>query len=76
VSAADFRRVLDLALQLEAWEQRAVWPSGPLYDFSLARLMLRIGGTECRIREPYNDLARNGRIIRLRALMEEIALRR
>jgi hypothetical protein len=76
VSAADFRRLLDLALQLEAWEQRAVWPPGPLYDFSFARLMLRIGGTKCLIREPYNDLARNGRMIRLRALMEEIALRR
>lgn len=76
VSAEDFRRLLDLALQLEAWEQRAVWPSGPLYDFSLARLTLRIGETECVIREPYDDLVRNGRIIRLRGLMEEMALRR
>lgn len=66
--AVDERRVREVAallVAIEAWEQYTPERT-PLPDESRATLAVRCGGAESAIWEDYNELGRNGRLIRVR----------
>jgi hypothetical protein len=63
--------VARLLLEIRVWEQLTPeWP--PVPDESRAVLTLRAGGDEVTIWEWYNDLGKNARLARVRALLLEL----
>lgn len=67
----DARQIRDLArllVDLRAWEQHTT-ERLPVPDESRATLAIEIGDAHVRIWEWYNDLAKNGRLIRIRDRM-------
>lgn len=65
VPAADIRALVRLLIELEAWQQLTP-DRAPLPDESRAKLTVQVGDTAVTIWEWYNELAGNGRIVRIR----------
>jgi len=72
MTAQQVRALLQLLLEIEAWEQR-VPEREAVPDESAARLSVRVGTVESSIWEWYNDLSGNNRMVRVKQLLEEIA---
>ena len=62
------QEIIDLLLETRSWEQQAL-ERAPMPDEVLATLTLRTGGSETSIWELYNNLERNGRLVRVRRLL-------
>ena len=72
VSKEDFRTLVQLLLELEAWEQQI--PERPLLaDESLAKLKIETAAGTSSIWEHYNDLKKVQRIVKVRDLLFKIA---
>lgn len=71
VQDSDIRTLARLLLELEAWQQQTP-ERAPLPDESRATLTIHIGGTHTTIWEWYNELGRNGRIVRIRNSILEL----
>lgn len=71
IGTLEIRELADLLLELRAWEQ-ATPERTPVPDESRATLTLRIGDTRVTVWEWYNDLTKNGRLVRVRDRMLEI----
>jgi hypothetical protein len=74
ISRAQLLELVALLNELKAWEQRTE-DRPPVPDESRATLTIRIGGQESRVWERYNEMARNRRLARVKALMGEIVRR-
>ncbi len=72
MTAQQIRALVQLLLEIEAWEQR-VPPRTANLDESAATLSVRVGAFESYIWEWYNDLSGNNRMVRVKQLLEEIA---
>ena len=72
MTAEQLRRLVDLLLEIEAWEQR-VPARTAVPDESSASLNIKIGELQSNIWEWYNDLHGNDRMIKVKHLLEEIA---
>jgi hypothetical protein len=64
--------VIGLLLERRLWEQQTLQPT-PLPDEVRATLTLRTGNIESSIWEIYNKLEKNGRIVRVRRVLLELA---
>jgi hypothetical protein len=71
VDAREVRELAGLLLELKAWEQETP-ERAPFPEESRATLTIRVGDTKISIWEWYNDLAKNGRLIRIRDRMLEL----
>lgn len=72
VRSAELRRLVNLLLELNAWEQR-VPERAPVPDESTGTLEIHAGDVSSTVWEWHNDLARNQRLARIRDLMCEVA---
>jgi hypothetical protein len=63
--------LVQLLLEIEAWEQRVPHREAGL-DESAATLSIKVGAVESYIWEWYNDLHGNNRMVRVKQLLEEI----
>ena len=72
VSRPDLSRIVSLLRELKAWEQLTP-ERKPIPDESRARLTIRCRGSETTIWEWYNDMTKNARMARVKALMIEAA---
>lgn len=72
MTAQQLRALVQLLLEIEAWEQRAPEREAVL-DESAATLSIKIGSLESYIWEWYNDLSGANRIVRVQQLLEEFA---
>jgi hypothetical protein len=72
VTPAHIQNVLRLLLETRAWEQHTL-ERMPLPDEVRATLTLRTGAVESSIWELYNNLEKNGRLVRVRRLLLELA---
>jgi hypothetical protein len=72
VTPAHIQNVIRLLLETRAWEQLPLERT-PMPDEVLATLTLKIGDVESSIWELYNNLERNGRLVRVRRLLLELA---
>lgn len=72
VDPADMKRLVDLLLKHEAWEQREK-PRPAVPDESSTALTIEVGETFVSVWEWTNDLARNKRLSEIRDLMQKIA---
>jgi hypothetical protein len=72
LSADEVREIVQLLLELSAWEQRAP-DRAPRPDESRARLFIRAGVAQSMIWEWFNDLDDTGRIVRVRQKMKALA---
>jgi hypothetical protein len=72
LTAHQLRALVELLLEIEAWEQR-VPEREAVPDESAASLSLKIGTVERSIWEWYNDLGGNDRMVRVKQLLEEFA---
>lgn len=68
----ELRSLVDLLLELEAWEQR-VAERDPVPDESRASLTIEVAGESSVIWEWYNDLTGNDRIVRVKLELERLA---
>lgn len=68
IPAGHIHALARLLLELEAWQQRTPERT-PLPDESRATLTIQVGDTAVTIWEWYNELERNGRVVRLRNKM-------
>jgi hypothetical protein len=66
------QKMIGLLLETRSWEQPPL-ERAPLPDEALATLTLRTGDSETSIWELYNNLERNGRLVRVRKLLLELA---
>jgi hypothetical protein len=71
VDARQVRALAGLLLELRAWEQETP-DRPPFQDENRATLTIRVADTKVSIWEWYNDLAKNGRLIRIRDRMLEL----
>jgi hypothetical protein len=65
--------VIGLLLDTRAWEQQSLQRT-PIPDEVLATLMLKCGDIASSIWELYNNLERNGRLVRVRRLLLDLAI--
>ena len=65
---AHVQEMIGLLLETRSWEQQPL-ERAPMPDEVLATLTLRTGGSETSIWELYNNLERNGRLVRVRRLL-------
>ena len=72
LTAEQLHTLVELLLEIEAWEQR-VPAREAVPDESAASLSIRVGTVESNIWEWYNDLSGNDRLVRVKQLLEEIA---
>lgn len=72
VAKEDLRRLVDLLIELSAWQQ-LVADAMPIPDESRASVRISLEGHQSVIWERYNDLAAGQRIIRIRELLKQIA---
>ena len=72
VTPAHVQEVLRLLHETRAWEQMQLERT-PMPDEVLAMLTLHTGAVETSIWELYNNLERNGRLVRVRRLLLELA---
>lgn len=72
VTPAHIQEVIRLLLETRAWEQLTL-ERMPIPDEVRATLTLKIGDIESSIWELYNNLEKNGRLIRVRKLLLELA---
>lgn len=68
INAGQVQALVRLIVDLQAWEQQ-IAARPPVPDESRAILSIEIGDASVRIWEWYNDLAQNGRLIRIRDQM-------
>ena len=73
VSPAHIREVIRLLLDLRLWEQQALQRT-PIPDEVLSTLTLKIGDVESSIWELYNNLEKNGRLVRIRKMLLDLAM--
>ncbi len=71
VTTNHVHEVLRLLLELRVWEQQQL-QRAPMPDEVLATLTLRTGDVASSIWELYNNLERNGRLIRVRRLLLDL----
>ncbi len=72
LSAGDVHRLVQLLLELRAWEQRT--PDRPAVpDESRARLRIQVGDGTSETWEWFNEMEANRRLIRVRDLMTDLA---
>jgi hypothetical protein len=64
--------VIRLLQETQAWEQQT-HERPPMSDEVRARLILRTDEVEASIWELYNNLERNGRLVRIRNLLLDLA---
>ncbi|HEX8362048.1 MAG TPA: hypothetical protein VF613_18160 [Longimicrobium sp.] len=74
VSSDSVRAIVQLLVELEAWEQRTP-PRRPVPDESAAGLTIRVAGQEARIWEWYNEMGANDRLSRVFARLVTHAAR-
>lgn len=72
VTLAHVQKVIRLLLETRAWEQQKLQRT-PIPGEVLATLTLRTGEVESSIWELYNNLEKNGRLLRVRTLLLELA---
>lgn len=72
ITPEQVQEVLSLLLETRAWEQQSL-ERMPLPDEARAALTLRTGDLEASIWELYNNLEKNGRLVRVRRLLLELA---
>jgi hypothetical protein len=72
VTPAQIQEVIRLLLETRLWEQHTLERT-PLPDEVTATLTLRAGDVESSIWELYNNLEKNGRLVRVRRLLLELA---
>jgi hypothetical protein len=72
VTPAHVQEVIGLLLETRAWEQQTLQRT-PIPDEVLATLTLRTDEVESSIWELYNNLEKNGRLLRVRTLLLELA---
>jgi hypothetical protein len=72
VTPAQVQKVIGLLLERRLWEQQTLQRT-PLPDEVRATLTLRTGNIESSIWEIYNKLEKNGRIVRVRRVLLELA---
>jgi hypothetical protein len=72
VTSAHVQEVIRLLLHTRAWEQLAL-ERMPIPDEVRATLTLKIGDIESSTWELYNNLEKNGRLVRVRRLLLELA---
>ena len=72
LTSEQLRALVDLLLEIEAWEQR-VPDRTAVPDESSASLTVTIGELQSSIWEWYNDLNGNNRMVKVKQLLEEIA---
>ena len=65
---AHVQEMIGLLLETRSWEQQTL-ERAPMPDEVLATLTLRTGDSETSIWELYNNLERNGRLVRVRRLL-------
>jgi hypothetical protein len=75
VTSTRIQEVIVLLREIRAWEQQTL-ERPPMSDEVLARLILRTDEVEASIWELYNNLERNGRLVRIRKLLLELAKER
>jgi hypothetical protein len=66
------QEVLLLLREIRAWEQQPL-ERAPMPDEVLATLTLKSGNAESSIWELYNNLEKNGRLVRVRRLLLDLA---
>jgi hypothetical protein len=66
------QEMIGLLLETRSWEQQPL-ERAPMPDEALATLTLRTGDSETSIWELYNNLERNGRLVRVRRLLLKLA---
>jgi hypothetical protein len=72
VIPAHVQEVIRLLLETRAWEQQTLQRT-PIPDEVRATLTLKIGDVESSIWELYNNLEKNGRLVRIRRLLLDLA---
>jgi hypothetical protein len=72
LTGEQLRTLVELLLEIEAWEQRVPARTAVL-DESSASLTITIGEIQSSIWEWYNDLNGNDRMLRVKQILEEIA---
>lgn len=72
VTPGHIQNVIRLLLETRAWEQQSLQRT-PIPDEALATLMLKSGDVASSIWELYNNLEKNGRLVRVRRLLLELA---
>jgi hypothetical protein len=72
ITLAQIQEVLRLLLEIRAWEQQSL-ERMPMPDEARATLTLRTGDLEASTWELYNNLEKNGRLVRVRRLLLELA---
>lgn len=72
VTTDQVQEVIRLLLKTRAWEQQALQRT-PIPDEVTAMLTLKIGDAESSIWELYNNLEKNGRLVRVRRLLLDLA---
>jgi len=75
VSPTQIQEVVHLLLETRLWEQHPL-ERAPIPDEVVATLTLRTGDDVSSIWELYNNLERNGRLVRVRRLLLELAKER
>src|SRR5690349_6407531 len=71
VTPARVQEVLRLLLEARLWEQQSLQRT-PIPDEVLATLTLKSGNAESSIWELYNNLEKNGRLVRMRRLLLDL----
>jgi hypothetical protein len=72
VTPAHIQEVFRLLLETRAWEQMKL-ERAPMPDEARSTLTLRTGDVETSIWELYNNLEKNGRLVRVRRLLLDLA---
>jgi hypothetical protein len=72
ITLAQIQEVLRLLLEIRAWEQQSL-ERMPMPDEARATLTLRTGDLEASTWELYNNLEKNGRLVRVRRLLLDLA---
>jgi hypothetical protein len=73
VTPARIQEVIRLLLEARLWEQQPLQRT-PIPDEVLATLTLKSGDAESSIWELYNNLEKNGRLVRLRRLLLDLGV--
>ncbi len=72
MTAQQLHTLVELLLEIEAWEQR-VPERTPVPDESRASLSIKVGELQSSIWEWFNDLSGNDRMVKVKHLLKEIA---